>query len=209
MTITKRPRIFGAITIASLGIWLLASPTQAAEPLASPTKVSGSVVLEMSSSLVQQMFKAGLFIYGSSSVSVVMGDGGSLSADFPLAGRSSATPTTLIRVDSETGGISFYNGPAVATAGLTSLVVRRTGSAGVVNGRILGPFSQDSAQFDQTMPVFAMSVARAKTSSTGWTMTANLSLTEQGAAAFDTLLNTTVFHAGDQFGSLNADVRSG
>jgi len=192
-----------------MGLLLVAGPARAAEQSAPPTKALGNVNIVLGPSLVQQMFKAGLFVYGSSSVGVAMSGNQSLSVTFPLDGTAKAAPTSLIQIDGETGGMDFYNGPMGSTAGLTALVVRRTGSTGFITGTIIGPFSTQSDQFEETMPVFAMSSARAKTSGTGWTMTATLTITDQGAATLNTLLETNVFQPGARIGSLRSDVRSG
>ena len=184
---------------------VVVGPARAAEGRAAASQATGSVTLDFGPSFVRQMFAGGLFMYGASSVSVGMGDSGDLAATFPLAGGSSATPTTLIRVDGETGGLTIFNGPAQTTASLTSLVVRRSGDVGGVVARILGPLTP-GLHYDQTMPTFALSSVRTKTSSTGWTMTAHMAVTERGAAALNTLLRTSIFRAGERIGSLRAEV---
>ncbi|NQW72757.1 MAG: hypothetical protein HQ453_08495 [Actinobacteria bacterium] len=199
----------GFLACSMMGLLFVASPGRAAEQSAPPTKALGNVNIVLGPSFVQQMFKAGLFVYGSSSVRVAMSGNQSLSVTFPLDGTAKATPTSLIQVDGEAGGMDFYNGPMGSTAGLAALVVRRTGSTGFISGTLIGPFSMESGQFEKTMPVFAMSSARAKTSSTGWTMTATLTLTEQGAETLNTLLETSFFPGGARIGSLRSEVRSG
>ncbi len=196
------------MAISTMGLLLASSPALATEQSAPPTTVRGSVSIVLGPSFVQQMFKAGIFIYGSSSVGVAMGGNQSLSASFPLEGTSKATPTSLIQVDGETGGMDIFNGPMGTTAGLDALVVRRTGSTGFITGNVIGPFSMESDQFNETIPLFAMSSARVKTSGTGWTLTSALTVTEQGAATLNTLLRSTFFQAGARIGSLRADVNS-
>lgn len=202
----------GLMTISVLmAIWMTGWPlasnsARATERVVTPVKASCEVEIVLGPSFIQKMFKAGVFIYGSSSVGVAMGGNQSLSASFPLEGTSNAAPTSLIQVDGETGGMDFFNGPAGATASLNAPVVSRTGSTGFITGTFVGPFSIETGQFAETMPVFAMSSARAKASGTGWTMTAALTLTEQGAATLNTLLKTNFFQAAARIGSLNADV---
>ena len=202
-------RALGLVAAVLAGLLLSATPGQAAVQSPSAKPATGSVQLAFGPTFVQQMFTAGVFIYGASSVTVRMGDSGSLSATFPPGGRSTAAPTSLIRTDGENGGLTFINGPAGATAALGSLVVRRTGGTGVVTGEIVGPFSSDTRQFAQTMPVFTLSSARAKASGSGWSMTAHMALTDQGAATLNTLLSTSIFRAGARIGSLSADVSTG
>ena len=155
------------------------------------------------------MFKAGVFIYGSSDVSVRMSDSTALSAIVPLNGASTSTPTTLIQVDGEAGGIDFFNGPEEATAGIAGLAIRRTGTTGMITGRVIGPYSAEAGQFDETLPVFSLSSVRTTRSTTGWKMTAKMTLTDRGATALNTLLKTTFFREGTPVGSFNADVNAG
>ncbi len=207
---TRRGRTWavGIMALSMVTLLLVAGPARANERSARFTNPSGGIDIVLSPSYVQQMFKAGVFIYGSSDVEIGLGDSLSMRVYFPLNGTSKSTPTRLIQVDGETGGMDFYNGPKGTTASLNAPVVRRTGSTGFITGTLIGPFSTESGQFEKTMPVFAMSSARAKTSGTGWTMTAALTLTEQGAETLNTLLETSFFQAGAPIGSLSADVRS-
>ncbi len=189
-----------------MGFLFAPAPAHATERTATLVDARGAVNIELGPSFVQQMFKAGVFIYGSSDVRLGLGDNLSMQVYFPLNGTSKASPTTVIKVDRETGGMDFFNGPMGTTAGLAALVVRRTGSTGFITGKLIGPYSMETGQFAETMPVFAMSSAHTKASGAGWTMTAFLSLTDQGAATLNTLLETNFFQAGARIGSLNADV---
>ena len=152
-------------------VLLVASPTRANERSARFTNPSGGIDIVLGPPYVQQMFRAGVFVYGSSDVELGLGDDLSMRVYFPLKGTSKAAPTSLIQVDGETGGMDFYNGPNGTTASLHAPVVRRTGSTGFTTGTVIGPFSTETGQFEKTKPVFAMSSARAKPSSTGgrWT----------------------------------------
>ena len=131
-----------AVLVAALA--LLTTPAQASARTAPAKPVTGSIVLTFGPSYAQQMFKAGVFIYGSSDVSVRMSDSTALSVIVPLNGASTSTPTTLIQVDSEAGGVDFFNGPGEATAGIAGLAIRRTGTTGMINGRVIGPYSAEA-----------------------------------------------------------------
>lgn len=194
------------VAISAMGLLLTSSPLHATERTEKLVDARGEVDLVLGPSFVQQMFKACMFIYGSSDVRLGLGDNQSMRVYFPLKGTSKASPTTVIKVDDETGGMDFFNGPAGATASLVAPVVRRTGSTGFITGTLIGPYSKETGQFAETMPVFAMSSARTKASGTGWTMTANLSLTDQGASTLNTLLATNYFQAGARVGHLDAEV---
>ena len=197
-----------ALAVGMLGSGMVAlHPAAAAQPAVDRTAES-AVNITFDDAFVQQMFKAGVFMYGSSEVGVYMGDSGALSAEFPLTGQSSNRPTIAMSVDGEVGGLSLYNGPAEATAGLLGIAVRRTGTTGIVNARVIGPYSSESGQFSQTMTVFAISAAQAKRTPSGWTMRGTLTLTAQGASTLNTLLKTTVFTTGGPIGSLDAAVIS-
>ena len=197
-----------ALAVGMLGSGVVAPhPAAAAQPSVDRTAES-AVSITFGDAFVQQLFKAGVFMYGSSEVAVYMSDSGSLTAEFPLTGQSSNSPTRVMTVDGEVGGLSLYNGPAEATAGLLGIGVRRTGTTGIVNARVIGPYSAESGQFSQTMTVFAISAARAKRTSSGWTMRGNLALTAQGASTLNTLLKTTVFTTETPIGTLDAAVIS-
>jgi len=204
---SSRTIVVASVVIAALA--LLTTSAQASVRTAPAKPASGSISLNFGPSSVQQMFKAGVFIYGSSDVSVGMSDSMSLGAIVPLLGESTATATTLIQTDGEVGGIDFFNGPGGTTAGIGSIVVRRTGGTGVITGDVIGPFSQETGQFDETMPVFSLSSVRTTRSTTGWKMTAKMALTDRGATTLNTLLKTTVFQGGVQIGSFGADVKAG
>lgn len=197
-----------ALAVVMLGLGVTASNTAtAAQPTADPHS-QGVVSITFNDAFVQQMFKAGVFMYGSSEVGVYLSDSGSLTAQFPMTGQSSNRPTTALSVDGEVGGLSLYNGPAEATAGILGITIRRTGTTGVVNARVIGPYSAESGQFSQAMTVFTLSAARAKRTSSGWTMRGTLTLTAQGASTLNTLLKTTVFTTGGPVGSMDAAVVS-
>jgi len=187
----------------SLGLGLVGFQAGAAQ-----ADERGSVAIMFSESVVPELFKAGVFMYGAESVEVSMGNSGALAASFPLTGDSTSRPTTSISVDGEVGGISFYNGPAEATAGLGSLVVRRTGRTGTVTGKLIGPFSMESGQFAKTMTVFTISGATARRTSSGWQMQGTLTLTADAASTLNTLLKTTVFTASAPIGEIFAQVQS-
>lgn len=173
-----------------------------------PTGAQGSLSITFNPQVVQQLFKAGVFMYGASSVGVVRSDSGSLSAEIPLDGQWTGTPTSRIAMDPETGGIDIINGPAEASAGVGSIVVRRTGSTGRVMATVVGPFSMESGQFSQTLALFTMSSAKAARTRCGWTTQARLTLTPEGASVLNTLAKTTAFTPGIQTGSLDATVGS-
>ena len=99
----------GFLACSMMGLLLVAGPARAAEQSAPPTKALGNVNIVLGPSLVQQMFKAGLFVYGSSSVGVAMSGNQSLSVTFPLDGTAKAAPTSLIQIDGETGGMEGVN----------------------------------------------------------------------------------------------------
>lgn len=196
-----------AVLVAALA--LLTTPAQASARTAPAKPATGSIVLTFGPSYVQQMFKAGVFIYGSSDVSVRMSNSTALSAIVPLNGASTSTPTTLIQVDGEAGGIDFFNGPGEATAGIAGLAIRRTGTTGMITGRVIGPYSAEAGQFDETLPVFSLSAVRSTRSNSGWKMTAKMTLTDRGATTLNTLLKTNFFRGGTPVGSFNADVNAG
>jgi hypothetical protein len=182
----------------------LITPAQAGLPSA-PARATGDVMIILDDSFQAPMFKGGVFIYGASEVSVALGDSGQLSAIFPLNGMATAT-SKVITVDPESGGLEFFNGPAGASAGLGSLVIRRSGSTGTILGRINGPYSTDAGQYSQTMPVFAMTAIRTRKQGSGWLMQANLTITGDAATAMNTLLKTSVFTPGTKMGVLMATV---
>jgi hypothetical protein len=200
-------RVIGAALATALGVSVLAAPSQASVPAASSKPVGGSVDLVFSPTFVAQLFKAGVFMYGASSVQVSQGDSQALSASFPLQGTSTAKGTRRIDVDGETGGISWYNGPAEATAGMGVAVVRRTGDTGTVRASLIGPYSVETGeQFDTSVVAFTLSRVRTKTTTTGWSMTGRLVMTPQAADIMNELLTTDVFKPGVRIGSLSADV---
>lgn len=205
MNVRRASRTLAAVALAVGLTGSLAASAQAAQP-ASDAKNRGSVTIVFDETLVPQLFKAGVFMYGAESVSVARGNSGALSLTFPLEGTSTSKPTTAITVDGEVGGISFINGPAEVTAGLISVSVRRTGRTGVVNGEIIGPFSTESGQFEKKMQVFTMSAATARRTAKGWRMDATLTLTPQAATTLNTLLKTTVFTSSAPSGELQAEV---
>ena len=146
-----------ALAVGILGSGMVeVDPAAAAQPAVDRTAQS-AVDITFGDAFVQQMLKAGVFMYGSSEVAVYMSDSGWLTTDFPLTGESSNRPTRAMTVDGEVGGLFLYNGPAEATAGLLGIGVRRTGTTGIVNARVIGPYSAESGQFSQTMTVFAIS----------------------------------------------------
>lgn len=196
-------RIIRAIAATALAVGLVGSGAQAAQ-----AAEGGAVSIMFSESVVPQLFKAGVFMYGAESVEVAMGNSGALVASYPLIGDSTSRPTTSITVDGEVGGITFYNGPAEATAGLGSLVVRRTGRTGTVTGKIIGPFSTESGQFSKKMTVFTISRATARKTSSGWEMQGTVTLTADAASTLNTLLKTTVFTASAPIGEISGEVRS-
>lgn len=175
-----------------------AGAAQAAEP--------GYVTVTFSETVVPTLFKAGVFMYGAESVQVSQGNSGALSANFPLQGQWKARPMNFIRVDGETGGISFYNGPAEATAGLSITVVRRSGQTGTVTGTIVGPFTKETGQFTKTLTVYTISKATVRRTSGGWQLQGTLTLTADAASTLNTLLKTTVFTAGSPIGEIYAGV---
>ena len=132
-------------------------------------------------SLQAHVFTAGIFMYAARRVSAALGYVGQLSAIFPLNGVATATSKTIV-VDPETGGLEFFNGPAETSAGLGSLVIRRSGSTGTITSRISGPYSAHAGQYSQTMPVFATTAVRTRKRGSGWVMQANLALTGDSAA---------------------------
>lgn len=203
-------RTIAAITLAiglvSSGVGGL-NPAAAAQR-AAESQFPGAVNVVIGEAFVQQLFKAGVFMYGASEVTVAMGDSGALTVTFPLTGASTTRPTTAIAVDPEAGGLSLFNGPAQATAGFGNIVIRRTGTTGTVMARVVGPYSAESGQFDKTLTIFTISAARAKRTSHGWTMRGTLALTAEGASTLNTLLKTNVFTAAPTFASLDADVVS-
>ena len=201
-------RMLVAATAMLAGLTALIAPAQASVP-SSGSRATGSVNIMLSETLQGQMFKGGVFIYDANAVTVGMGSSGVLSLQFPLTGTSTATATSSITVDPETGGVTFYNGPAVTQLGLGDIVVRRTGTTGTVTGSFIGPFDAAAGtQFHQRMTVFTMSGARTTRSGSHWTMNAHLTLTSEAAALLDSMLKTTVFTPGTAFGDLLADVTS-
>ena len=132
-------RMLVAATAMLAGLTALIAPAQASVP-SSGSRATGSVNIMLSETLQGQMFKGGVFIYDANAVTVGMGSSGVLSMQFPLTGTSTATATSSITVDPETGGVTFYNGPAVTQLGLGDIVVRRTGTTGTVTGSFIGPF---------------------------------------------------------------------
>jgi hypothetical protein len=196
-------RIIRAIAATALTVGLVGSGAQAAQ-----ADEGGAVSIMFSESVVPQLFKAGVFMYGAESVEVAMSNSGALYASYPLIGDSTSRPTTSIAVDGEVGGITFYNGPAEATAGLGSLVVRRTGRTGTVTGKLIGPFSMESGQFSKKLTVFTISQATARKTSSGWEMQGTVTLTADAASTLNTLLKTTVFSASAPIGEISAAVRS-
>lgn len=197
-------RALAPMALAVAAIAVLITPAQAALPSA-PARATGDVMIILDDSFQGPMFKGGVFMYGASEVSVALGDSGQLSAIFPLNGMATATSKTIV-VDPETGGLEFFNGPAEASAGLGSLVIRRSGSTGTITGRISGPYSADAGQYSQTMPVFVMTAVRTSKQGGGWVMQANLALTGDAATALNTLLKTSVFTPGTKMGVLMATV---
>lgn len=200
------------IRIASIGIvaagllGLGASGAHAARPAADTASNRGSVTITFDPDVVEQMFKVGAFIYGSSEVSAYLSDSGSLSGSFPLTGSARARQSTLITVDPEVGGLTIYNGPAGTRAGLTSIVVKRTGSTGVVNAKIVGMFSPTDGQFSKNLTAFTITKAQTKKTSRGWQMDGTLTMTADAASTLNTLLKATVFTAGSPIGTLEATV---
>ncbi len=201
-------RVIGFAVVVALGMSVLAVPSQAAVPAAKPKAVGGNVELIFGPSFVSQMFKAGVFFYGASSVAVGQGDDGSLGAEFPLRGQSTATGTRRIDVDGEIGGISWYNGPAEALAGLGELVIRRAGAVGTVTAGIYGPYSAETGQFSQTLTVFTLSRVRTKATKKGWDMMGQLTMTAEAAGILNELLKTDVFQPGVRVGTLVSEVKS-
>ena len=195
--------LVGAMTILLSGT--MGTSVAHANP-GSTAAPGGSVEISFDPAFVTSMFKAGVFCYGASEVTVYFSDSGSLAGVFPLSGQSRAKATTRITVDPEVGGMSFFNGPAQATAGLLSIAVRRTGATGTLTGRIIGPFSKESGQFSKTVTLFTISQAVAKGSGGRWTMDGTLTLTADGASTLNSLLQTTVFVPSAPVGTLSATV---
>lgn len=202
-------RAIAVAIVAIVGLAVLVTPARASVPTAPTSAATGSFSFSFGPSYVQQMFKAGVFIYGASEVSVSMSDSMSLTARVPVNGASTATPTSSIQVDGEVGGIEFFNGPGATSAGMNSFVIRRTGSTGSVTGTLVGPFTKENGQFSETMPLFTLSSVRTTKSNSGWTMTAKMALTDRGASTLNTLLTTTFFKAGVRVGSFDAEVTGG
>ena len=168
----------------------------------------GSVDVTFDPAFVEAMFKAGVFMYGASEVTVHLSDSGSLSGSFPLTGQARARATSSVIVDPEVGGLSLYNGPAQLSAGLGSLVLRRTGTTGTVTATIVGPFSTQTGQFQKTMTVFTISQAAAAGSTKRWTMNGTITMTREAADTLNSLLKTTVFTADAPMGTVGAAVRA-
>jgi hypothetical protein len=110
-------------------------------------------------------------------------------------------------VDGEVGGISFYNGPAEATAGLGQPGRAAHWPDGRGRRKFIGPFSMESGQFAKTMTVFTISGATARRTSSGWQMQGTLTLTADAASTLNTLLKTTVFTASAPIGEISAQVQ--
>lgn len=209
MARTSTLRIVTAVAAAAactVGGGVAVGPA-AAQP--KPVAVTdGAVNITFGPSEVQRLFKAGVFMYGASSVNVIMSDSGSLTATFPLGGESTTVPTTRMAVDPEIGAISTYNGPAEARAGVGSIVIRRTGTTGVVNASIVGPYSNETGQSVENVTLFTLSGVKVRQSSCEWTLSGRSALTQQAAASLNALLKTTVFTAGSRVGNVTAEVRT-
>ena len=196
-----------AVVLTVMTATLITSSPAQARASATPS-TRGTVAVTFDPAFVQAMFKAGVFMYGSSEVTVYMGDSGALSGSFPLDGQSRARATSSITVDPEVGGLTLYNGPAQSLAGISSLVVRRAGATGTVTAKITGPFSMQNGQFEKTLVTFTISQASARGTPQRWTMNGTISLTRDAADTLNTLLKTTVFVADAPIGTLGAAVKA-
>ena len=166
----------------------------------------GFVSLYFSSTYTAKLFKAGVFFYGNNDAQAQMGDSNGLAAVFPLLeGSSVGWLKKKISVGSGNGNINLFNGPAETTAGLSSIVIRQAGDTGTIHARLVGPWSQQSGQFSQSLPVFTLAKVRIKTTTTGWNMKAQMSMTNRGADTLNKLLDTRFFQGGQRVGTLSTE----
>lgn len=203
---TRRPIRIALASLAALAI-ALPGGVLGAGAAAADQKVDGSMGITLSPEAVAQLFKAGVFVYNVSEVTVGMSDSGSLTIATPLDGQWKGKPATSVAQDPETGAATVYHGTAGTRIGIGSLAIRRTGSTGTVRAQLIGPYSMETGQqWSRTLTLFTMSKASGKQRRCGWSMEGTITLTPEAAAILNERLQTTVFSAAAPMGEASAGV---